>query len=219
MKKLLTVICALVSSAIIAQPCSNLFFSEYVEGTSNNKALEIYNPSPVSVNLSGYKVQLYTNGSATPNTTFNLSGSLAAGATYVIANSQANAAVLAVRDTVSGVTAFNGNDAIALASGTTILDVIGIIGNNPDTSWAVGSGFTRNFTLVRKTSVNEGTTNWTTGATQWDVLPIDDFSDLGSHTITPCAAPSDTIVRFSPNAASVAENAGTYSINVQLNQL
>ncbi|HCK22506.1 MAG TPA: hypothetical protein DHW15_10180, partial [Bacteroidetes bacterium] len=25
-------------------PCENLYFSEYIEGGSNNKALEIYNP-------------------------------------------------------------------------------------------------------------------------------------------------------------------------------
>ena len=36
-----------------AQPCTELFISEYVEGSSNNKAIEIYNPTGVAVNLSG----------------------------------------------------------------------------------------------------------------------------------------------------------------------
>jgi len=40
----------------VATPCSDLFFSEYIEGGSNNKAIEIYNPTGSSINLSGYTV-------------------------------------------------------------------------------------------------------------------------------------------------------------------
>jgi predicted extracellular nuclease len=46
MKKVTTLAISLIVSLIaFAQPCSELFFSEYVEGSSNNKALEIYNPT------------------------------------------------------------------------------------------------------------------------------------------------------------------------------
>lgn len=219
MKNLLFALLVLSNTIIFAQPCSNLFFSEYVEGSSNNKALEITNPTPVSINLSGYSIQTFANGGTSASNTFNLSGTLAAGASYVIVNSQANQALQAVKDTVSAVTNFNGNDAVALFSGTTKIDVIGEIGNDPGANgWAVGSGFTKDNTLVRKATVNEGTTNWVTGATQWDVLAIDVTSNTGSHTFNACAAPADSIARFSPNAATVLENIGTYNINVQLNQ-
>lgn len=49
-----------------AQDCSELFISEYLEGLSNNKALEIYNPTGQAVDLSGYFVVRYDNGSSTP---------------------------------------------------------------------------------------------------------------------------------------------------------
>ncbi len=46
-----------------AQDCSDLFISEYVEGWSNNKALEIYNPTDQPIDLSQYFVARYNNGS------------------------------------------------------------------------------------------------------------------------------------------------------------
>lgn len=45
-----------------AQDCSELFISEYVEGWSNNKALEIYNPTDQPIDLSAYFVARYSNG-------------------------------------------------------------------------------------------------------------------------------------------------------------
>lgn len=219
MKKLFSsALFALVSAIACAQPCSDLFISEYVEGSSNNKAIEIYNPTAAAINLTGYKLQLYANGSVTPTSILNLAGTVAAGDVYVVVNSQANAAIKATRDTSSGVTNFNGDDAFALLNGTTIIDVIGEIGSDPGTEWTVDTGSTLNQTLVRKATVQEGSTVWATGATQWDVLPLDSFQ-LGSHSMTACAAPADTIARFSPVSASVAETAGTYNITLSLNQM
>lgn len=48
-----------------SQDCSELFISEYIEGYANNKALEIYNPTSESINLSGYSVGRFSNGSTT----------------------------------------------------------------------------------------------------------------------------------------------------------
>jgi hypothetical protein len=42
--------------------CTEIFFSEYLEGFGNDKALELYNPSPDSVSLQGYYIQLSSNG-------------------------------------------------------------------------------------------------------------------------------------------------------------
>lgn len=44
--------------------CDELFISEYVEGNSNNKALEIYNPTNDVVDLSQYRITRWQNGSA-----------------------------------------------------------------------------------------------------------------------------------------------------------
>jgi predicted extracellular nuclease len=43
--------------------CSEIFFSEYVEGSRNNKALEIYNPTNETVNLTQYRIVRWSNGS------------------------------------------------------------------------------------------------------------------------------------------------------------
>lgn len=219
MKKILLL--AIASFTVLftnAQPCSDLFFSEYVEGTSNNKALEIYNPTAASVDLTGYSIILYTNGSSIPGNTLLLSGTISPGDVYVVANPSAGSAINAEKDTASNATNFNGNDAIGLYNGTTLIDLIGEIGFDPGASgWTVGSGSTLNSTLVRKASVNEGSTDWTVGVSQWDVLAVD-VIQLGSHTMTPCAAPTDTLASFSPASASVSEAAGTYNITVALNQ-
>ena len=54
----LTISTLLLATGLWAQPCSNLFFSEYIEGTSFNKAVEIYNPTGAAIDLSNYRVIL-----------------------------------------------------------------------------------------------------------------------------------------------------------------
>ena len=51
-KNLLLLFVLFISGVTMAQ--TELFFSEYVEGSGNNRALEIYNPSSADINLSGY---------------------------------------------------------------------------------------------------------------------------------------------------------------------
>jgi len=172
-------------NAVVGE-CANLYFSEYLEGSSNNKAFEIYNPTSAAVDLSAYSVQAFNNGGTTPTNSLVLSGILAAGDVYVIANPSADAAILAVADVTSTVTFINGDDAVILLNGGDTIDAIGIVGIDPGTNWAVGTGFTSENTLVRKPEVNAGQNNWTIGATEWLVFAADDFSFLGSHTADPC---------------------------------
>lgn len=94
----------------------DLIISEYVEGSSNNKAIEIYNGTGADVDLNDYKVVLYTNGYIDPGNTLTWpEGTLLAnGASYVIANSSAADAIKDVADIFSDVTYFNGDDVVAL---------------------------------------------------------------------------------------------------------
>lgn len=156
--------------------------SEYGEGLSNNKWIEIYNPSRFdSIDLSQYQIQLFSNGSTTVSSALELTGSLAPGDVYVVANSSANASIITLSDTTSGVANFNGDDAVAIFyEGTEeIVDVLGVIGVDPGTSWTVGSGTTVDHTLIRNIGVNVGTSSWDTS--EWTVLPQDDISKLGYH--------------------------------------
>ena len=111
---------------------TDLFISEYVEGSSNNKAIELFNGTGAAVDLAagGYQLQLYFNGSTTA-TTIALTGSVAAGDAFVFASASAGAAILAQADQTSGASLFNGDDAIVLRRGTTVLDSIGQVGRRP----------------------------------------------------------------------------------------
>ena len=201
-------------------PCSDLFFSEYIEGSGNNKAIEIFNPTGASVDLTDYQIQRYSNGGVTPGGTFNFpaGSTLADGDVWLSVNGSADAALLAVADEdTSSITFFNGDDAMVLykiSTGDT-LDIIGIVGEDPGANWPVGTGSTANNTLVRMSSVQEGTTDWALSSTQWNVLSQNDFSNAGSHTMIPCGV-TTPFLNFASSTLDVEENAGTLNIGVGL---
>src|SRR4028118_2077321 len=145
-----------------AQP-SELFFSEYVEGSSNNKAIEVYNgtASAVDLGLAGYNIQMHFNGNTAPGLTINLSGVVASGDVFVLAQSAADPAVLALADQLSAASWFNGDDAVILRKGTTVIDSLGQVGTDPGTEWGSGLISTADNTLRRKSLVCLGGTNTT----------------------------------------------------------
>src|SRR5262249_23971073 len=143
---------------ITTPPCPpDLFFSEYVEGSGNNKALEIFNGTPVTVDLSRYVVEVFANGVSTtvPAVTINLQGAVASGDVFVLTNASASAALLALADQ-TGSLGFNGNDAVVLRKGPTILDVIGQLGFDPGTQWGTDPISTADNTIRRRSSVSAG---------------------------------------------------------------
>src|SRR3989338_1111313 len=221
MKQLLLTITASVFLSLMgsAQVC-DLFFSEYLEGSSNNKAIEVYNPLNVTVNLTEYKMYRYNNGSPTPTDSLFPQGTLAPGAVYVAGNPSAIAAILSVSDTLHTITFFNGDDVIELVHIPTgaSLDVIGIIGNDPGTNWPVGAGATSEFTLVRMFSHTDGETDWSISVGEWDVYAQNTVSFIGSHSGAPCCAP--TVSSFSATGCSSyvwAENGETYTTSGSYN--
>jgi VCBS repeat-containing protein len=174
---------------------TELFFSEYIEGSSSNKALEIYNGTGAPVVLTDYKVELYSNGNTVPGNQLTLTGSLASGDVYVIANSAANAAILAVADITSTVTYYDGDDALLLRkiSTNTIIDSIGQVGIDPGTKWGTEPVTTGEHTLTRKETICEGDSNGYDSfdpALEWDGYAQDDFTHIGSH-VTNCLPPPE----------------------------
>lgn len=183
-------------------PSSDLFISEYIEGSSNNKAIEIFNGTGSSVSLSSYSLKLYTNGGTSATSTLTLSGTLATNDVYVVANSAANASILAVDDITNAVANFNGNDAVGLYKNTTLIDLIGVIGTDPGTAWtgtaANGSGSTVNNTLVRTSSVSAPNATFTWS--EWNAYASDTTSYLGAHTFEGGSASGD----ITPEGQAVA---------------
>lgn len=189
MKKILLPAFLLFGIGASAQ-CTDLFFSEYLEGASNNKAIEIYNPTSAPIDLVDYVIYRYNNGSPTPTDSLFPRDIIAAGDVWVAGNPSAVAAILAQSDTLHTITFFNGDDALSLKkiSTNTILDIIGLIGNDPGVNWPVGTGATSEFTLVRMVGVQQGNTNWAVAATEYDAYPQNTVTFLGSHTMTPCCS-------------------------------
>ncbi|MFA6098649.1 MAG: DUF4215 domain-containing protein [Patescibacteria group bacterium] len=181
-----------------APTCPNLFFSEYIEGNGNNKALEIYNPTASGVNLNGYAVVIYSNGSTTPSQTIALSNTtLGTGNVYVLAHPAADAGITSHANQLSGNITFNGDDAVILKNGSTIIDAIGRIGYQPGSGeWGTGLTSTKDNTLVRKCGISCGDMNGSDSfnpATEWDGYAINTYSYLGSHTLA-CPVCGDDIL-------------------------
>ncbi len=167
---------------------ADLFFSEYIEGSSFNKAIEIYNGTGMPVDLSDYRLELYSNGASSPSQSVVLSGTLATGDVFVAAHGSAAQPILDQADLVnSDVVNWNGDDAIALHKISTglLVDMFGQIGFDPGDFWGTTPIITKDRTLVRKADICSGDPDGSNAfdpATEWDMFPTDTLAYLGSHT-------------------------------------
>lgn len=180
---------ALVAAApAAAAEGADLIISEVVEGSSNNKAIELYNPTDASIDLTagGYAIRMYFNGAVTPGLTVTLSGAVPAGETWVLAHATANATILAHADQTNGAGWFNGDDALVLvkSAGTAVVDSIGQVGVDPGTEWGTGITSTADNTLRRASGVCVGdpvTNDAFDPAAEWTGFANDTFDGLGTH--------------------------------------
>jgi len=193
-RRILSVIAsALVIAAAPVQ--ASVFFSEYVEGTGNNKAVEIFNTGAPIFDLfgEGFSVQTYANGSTNPTSTVILSGQIATGGTFVVAHSSADPALQALANQLSSTgVLFNGNDVVVLRNATTIFDVIGQFGVDPVTAWSSDGVDTLDNTLRRKATVLMGDADGHDvflPSHEWTSHALNDFSNLGVHSIAAIPEP------------------------------
>lgn len=160
-----------------ATTTSDLIISEYVEGSSSNKSIELYNGTGSTVNLEEYSLELYSNGSLSASATLQLSGTLASGATYVLSNSSA---IDSLKDKSnflnSSVINFNGNDPVVLKKSNAVVDSIGQVGSSAD--------FGKDITFVRKSNITTGDKvidDAFDPTSEWTSYPRDTFDHLGFH--------------------------------------
>jgi hypothetical protein len=197
---LLAMLVVLVSAgSALAQ--QSLFFSEYIEGSSNNKALEIYNPTADTVFLSGWAFPNVSNDPATVGeyefwNTFPDTAFVAPDEVFVIAHPSADAAILEHADHLYTYLS-NGNDGFALVKGDEsafeIFDWIGSWDGDPGDGWDVAgvSEATKDHTLVRRSFVKSGIqfplSSFGTDAnnSEWIVLEQNNFDNIGTHEFAP----------------------------------
>ena len=172
MKKwLIGLACVGVMAVSAMEAMGGLIISQYYEGASNNKWIEIYNPGPGSVDLyaGGYRLGRWDNVAnreawktgAAPGGSIVLSNTIAAGATYLVKNTSAALPAYATADLASGTMTFNGDDSVVLYTGSTyafanVVDAFGMTASN---------GVDKSF--VRKSTVTTGV-NTDFNAADWD---------------------------------------------------
>ncbi|MGO4770345.1 endonuclease [Flavobacterium sp. W22_SRS_FK3] len=170
---------------------TDLLFSEYIEGSGNNKALEIANNTGSSVSLSTYTIKKQTNGAGAWSTGLALSGTLTNGSKFVIVNSSISATCFstnAANISTSGTELmFNGNDAVGLFKNGVLIDIIGTF-NGGTANFAV------DVTLRRKSTVTSPYTTFNLSA-QWDSYSTDTCNNLASKMAQPIE--EDEIVALS----------------------
>jgi len=231
MKKTLLFLSVIATTFLNAQivDCNELFFSEYIEGWSQNKAIEVYNPTNATVDLSDYRIERYSNGATNSSAggITTLSGMLASGDAFVLTNGESDTTstfgfcdpiLLAMADFAEPNGSYptpmhmNGNDAMVLTKNGVIIDVIGKVGEDPASgAWTadaasgftLGTWWTANHTLIRKSTVLKGDNNGLDlfdPSAEWDSLPAPNWSNLGSHT---CDCSGTTVINEAKEASYI----------------
>jgi hypothetical protein len=191
---------------------TSLIFSEYIEGSSFNKAIELFNATPDTLDLANYRIAQSVNGGGWAYWHYFPTGAmLAPQETWVMVHAQVSATYF---DTTlanqvipgSSVVNHNGDDARAIevtndgGQTWTIIDIIGDPNNDPGTGWPVAgvANATADKTLIRKPHISSGNTDWLlvagidTASSEYIVHPVNFFANLGSHAYNPPAAATVT---------------------------
>ncbi|MPL64020.1 hypothetical protein SDC9_09668 [bioreactor metagenome] len=159
---------ALSLTTTAAATFTELYFSEYLEGSSNNKAIEISNRTGSSIALSAYYIKKQVNGSTTWTAVATLSGTLANNTTYVVAHSSY---ALTCGGTINLKTTnldFNGNDTVGLFKNNVLIDIIGTSGSSAN--FALDVTLRRNVSKPRTTYL----------ASEWTSYSVDTCTNIGT---------------------------------------
>lgn len=171
---------------------TDLMITEYVEGSGFNKAIEIFNGTEDTINLAGYALARYSNGSTTAAVIPLTAVDLAVGETWVVTHpSFVN---LALADQTSSELSFNGDDAVVLTFNGTPIDRFGRVGEDPGDYWSCAAGTTANHTLRRLAGVCAGdaaTTSPFDPCLEWAILASDAIGGLGYHLADCGTVPAD----------------------------
>lgn len=190
---------------------TDLLFSEYIEGSGNNKALEIANNTGSSVSLAAYTIKKQTNGSGSWSTGLSLSGTLTTGSKFVIVNSSMSSSCFSTSAANISTTAteltFNGNDAVGLFKNGVLIDIIGTFNGGT-------ANFAIDVTLRRKSTVTSPSTTFNLSA-QWDSYSQDTCNNLASKMVQNTEIEKEEIIADS-NEIVIYPNPSDGTFGIQL---
>ncbi len=202
----------------------DLFISEYAEGSSNNKYLEIFNGTGAEVSLAEYALPSVGNAPTTAGeyeywndgaAIFGDVTAIADGDVFVLCHPDADEAILAHCDATHQYLS-NGDDGRMLVKGTetayTIVDTLGDFNGDPGSGWDVCGvdNATKDHTLVKKDRKG-GNADWDASRgtnaddCDWLVKDNEDWTDLGKHCVDAQAEVAITVNNTS-GEVTVAEN-------------
>lgn len=155
MKHFLLALSVSATSILMAQDCSQVFISEYIEGTVNNKVIEVYNPTNIAIDLTQFQLHRWNNGTVIYDNSYTetLKGTVPAKGVLVFVKDTGEGGVwnsikakadfyltTSCTPTSSNRTlCFNGNDALTLETlDKTVVDAFGYIGDDPGNPTAGG---------------------------------------------------------------------------------
>lgn len=236
----LTLLIAILYSFVANSQVTELYFSKYGEGSSNNKFLEIYNGTNATIDLSAYSISTCSNGCDAKdefdypdNITFTAGTMIAAGDVYVIAHPSADQTILDKADMTFQYLS-NGDDSMALtsagasASVFTIIDIIGDMeAADIGSGWDVAgiSAATANHTLTRKSSIcgpnsvplgsfgtDASTSEWIVGDSNsgWDAIGT--YTGCQTDPVLTIAAPADGSTISSTTSATISVSVSNFTV-------
>ena len=205
---------------------ADIYFSEYIEGGGYNKAVEIYNPTGIDIDLAGYQIWTAFNGDEwNEAAVYQLGGILETDSVVVLCNSGANDEIRARSDSIGGdvnaIINHDGNDALGLfkdvEGNPVLMDVIGKAGMSVPNGYDVAGvdEATKDHTLIRKDFIATGNPDWESSAgsdgydSEWRVHDKDYYENLGlvsppSSTV----AEIDSFVLAEQTGPAVIDSAG-----------
>ena len=196
------------TAAASSTTATDLLFSEYIEGSSNNKALEISNATGAAINLSIYTIKKQTNGAGAWSAGLSLTGTINNGSKFTIVNSSMASSCYSTASanlsTAATEMTFNGNDPVGLFKNGVLIDIIGTFNGGT-------ANFAADQTIRRKSSITAPTTTFNK-TNQWDSYTSDTCNNLGSRMAENGSKTSITLdindIALYPNPSN-----GNFSIN------
>ena len=206
---------------------TDLIISQYIEGSRNNKAVEFYNGTGRTIDLSAgnYVLAMYFNESTTAGRIVSLTGSVANSDVYILSLSSATLPEIISESNqqVTGTKFFNGDDTLVLwknGEGGTVVDSIGQVGFNSE--WGTGDTSTEDNTLTRKATVCSGDTtpnDTFDPAIEWTGATQDDTTGLGSHNANCSTSSTNVSSSPAPVFSNVAPPPDYYDLTINIEGL